>query len=93
MGPGRITVIRSSGTLRGPVADLVTLLPVGGPAQRVTTTGLLYPLTGEDLDPGTTRGVSNELVADTATVVIDGGVLLAIQPGRLGTHHRQETST
>jgi thiamine pyrophosphokinase len=71
------------------VGDLVTLLPVHGPARRVTTTGLLYPLNGEDLNPGSTRGVSNELVDDQATVALDAGVLLAIQPGQLGTHHQE----
>lgn len=93
MGPGRVTVIRRSGVVHGPIGDLVTLLPVGGPAQRVTTSGLLYPLTCEDLDPGTTRGVSNELVAETARIAVHGGVLVAIQPGQLGTHHLQEDPT
>ena len=90
MGAALVTVVRSSGVLRGPLGDLVTLLPVGGPARRVATSGLLYELAGEDLEPGTTRGVSNELIAETASIVIDGGVLLAIQPGQPGTHHRQE---
>ena len=60
-------------TLRGPVGDLVTLLPVHGPARGVTTSGLLYPLAGEDLPAGTTRGVSNELVHDPATVTLADG--------------------
>jgi thiamine pyrophosphokinase len=89
MGPARVAVVRAIATLRGPVGDLVTLLPVHGPARRVTTTGLLYPLNGEDLNPGSTRGVSNELVDDQATVALDAGVLLAIQPGQLGTHHQE----
>ena len=60
-----------------------------GPARGVTTTGLLYPLHSEDLVPGTTRGVSNELVSDPATVTLTGGVLVAVQPGLLGTHHQE----
>ena len=62
---------------------------VHGPARGVTTTGLLYPLAGEDLPAGTTRGVSNELVHDPATVTLTDGVLVAIQPGQLGTHHQE----
>ena len=50
----------------------------------MTTTGLRYPLAGEDLPAGTTRGVSNEMAADRATVELQGGVLLAIQPGPMG---------
>ncbi len=47
------------------------------------TEGLRYPLAGEDLDPGTTRGVSNELIAPSARVSVQTGVLLAIQPDLL----------
>jgi thiamine pyrophosphokinase len=81
MGRARVAVVRATATLSGPVGDLVTLLPVGGPARGITTTGLRYPLHDEELGPGTTRGVSNELVAETATVTVADGVLLAIQPG------------
>ena len=91
MGAARVAVVRDTAMLRGPVGDLVTLLPIHGPARGVTTSGLLYPLAGEDLHDGTTRGVSNELIGDRATVALTAGVLVAIQPGQLGTHH-QETS-
>ncbi len=60
--------------------DLVTLLAVGGPAHGVTTDGLRYPLAGETLTPGSTRGVSNELTAPVASVSLTAGVVLAIQP-------------
>ncbi|MFL6206774.1 MAG: thiamine diphosphokinase [Acidimicrobiales bacterium] len=89
MGPARLTVVRGSAELDGPIGDLVTLLPAHGIARGVTTTGLLYPLSAEDLRPGTTRGVSNELVDHTATVTLADGVLVAIQPGQLGTHHQE----
>jgi hypothetical protein len=39
--------------------------------------------------PGTTRGVSNELIHDPATVRLAEGVLVAIQPGAAGTHHQE----
>lgn len=92
MGEARVSVGRSSVTVHGRPGELVTLLPIGGVARRVETEGLLYPLDGEDLVPGSTRGVSNELITDLATIALDGGVLLVIQPGQLGTHHQQETS-
>ena len=89
MGAARVAVVRDTAPLHGPVGDLVTLLPVHGPARGVTTTGLLYPLDAEDLHPGTTRGVSNELLLAPATVTVTDGVLVAIQPGQLGTHHQE----
>ena len=89
VGPARITVIRREAELVGLPADLVTLLAVGGVARGVTTEGLLYPLTGEDLHPGSSRGVSNELAAPLAVVRVGDGVLLAVQPGQVGTHQQQ----
>jgi thiamine pyrophosphokinase len=89
IGAARVHVVRGMATLPGPIGDLVTLLPVHGPARGVTTEGLLYPLRGEDLLPGTTRGVSNELVHDPARVDLTAGVLVAIQPGTSGTHHQE----
>ena len=89
MGAARLTVVRGAAQLRGAVGDLVTLLPAHGPARGVTTAGLLFPLAGEDLLPGSTRGVSNELVRDTADVDLTSGVLVAIQPGQRGPHHQE----
>lgn len=80
MGAARVVVVRTSTVLTGRPGDLVTLLPVHGPARGVRTRGLLYPLVDEDLPPGTSRGVSNELTGVEAAVSLTGGVLLAIQP-------------
>ncbi len=63
MGPRRHLAVREARIeLRGPVRDLVSLLALHGPATGVTTDGLLFPLDGEDLLPGSTRGLSNQLV-------------------------------
>jgi thiamine pyrophosphokinase len=83
MGLALLTVVRDEAVLSGQVGDLVTLVPPHGVARRVTTSGLRYPLRGEDLAPGSTRGVSNLLVAPAATVRLDAGVLLAIQSAPL----------
>jgi thiamine pyrophosphokinase len=80
IGGADVVVIHADAQLTGCVGDLVSLLPVGGPARGVRTEGLRYPLRDEDLPPGTTRGVSNEFAVSTARVVIDGGVLLAVLP-------------
>ena len=62
---------------------MLSLLAVGGPAGPVRTEGLVYPLRDEVLDPGSTRGISNELAAPEAVVSTGAGVLLAIQPHAL----------
>jgi thiamine pyrophosphokinase len=80
MGSSTVTVVRKSAVLTGSSGDLVSLLPVHGPAYGVRTDGLLYPLVDEDLPVGTTRGVSNVFIGERASVSLDAGVLLAVQP-------------
>jgi thiamine pyrophosphokinase len=83
IGPAHLWVVRAGRARRlaGRRGDLVSLLPVHGPARRVTTEGLHYPLTAEDLPAGSSRGVSNQWTGDEATVRLDEGVLVAIAPG------------
>jgi thiamine pyrophosphokinase len=76
-----VHVLRGERTLNGAPGELVTLLAVGGPALGVTTEGLEYPLAGETLEPGSSRGVSNVFAAPAARVTLSAGVLLAIRPG------------
>jgi thiamine pyrophosphokinase len=71
---------RAPRTISGEPGSLVTLLPAGGDAIGISTTGLQYSLQTATLRPGTSRGVSNVLVGEHATVVLDHGTLLAIQP-------------
>jgi thiamine pyrophosphokinase len=82
LGRARVTVIRDRAVLGASAAgELVSLLAVGGVAHGVTTSGLLYPLDGADLRPGSTLGVSNEFIAALATITVSRGVVLAVQPG------------
>jgi len=83
MGGATVTVVRASAAaadLSGVPGELVSLLPAHGPARGVTTTGLRFALDREDLLPGSSRGVSNVFTATHATVHVDGGLLLAVQP-------------
>ena len=83
-GSAVINVVRDRVELAGSPGDLVSLLPYGGPAGGVTTSGLRWPLTGATLSPGTSLGVSNEFVEARATVEIATGVLLSVQPDTSG---------
>jgi thiamine pyrophosphokinase len=87
LGPAKITVVRGLASLGASApGELVSLLAVGGVAHGVTTSGLLYPLADADLAPGTTLGVSNEFSSARATVEVTAGVVLAVQPGEMGSH-------
>jgi thiamine pyrophosphokinase len=66
-------------TISGRAGDLVSLFPIGGDATGVTTTGLAYPLAGEPLLVGRSRGLSNRRTIDTATVTLETGRLLVVE--------------
>lgn len=74
--------VRSQARLEGRRGDLISLLPWGGPASGVVTEGLRWPLHAETLQPEQTRGVSNEMLAGTATVSLDAGLLLVVHRRR-----------
>ncbi len=80
VGDALVHLVRGERTLAGVPGELLTLLPLGGPATGVTTEGLEYPLAGETLEPGTTRGVSNVFTSAEARVTLTDGVLLAVRP-------------
>lgn len=84
-GPLTMRLLRGGQRLElgGAVAEVVTLLALGGDATGVTTGGLRYPLAGETLKVGSSRGVSNEIAAPPAWVSCDGGALLVIEGGAL----------
>jgi thiamine pyrophosphokinase len=66
-------------SLDGRAGDLVTLLPVGGDARGVSTTGLAYALDRETLWVGRSRGLSNVRTSPVATVTLEAGRLLAVE--------------
>ena len=80
LGTAIIHVVRGERRLSGARGEPLTLLPVHGPAVGVITEGLVYPLRGETLEPGSTHGVSNIFSAPDALVRLKHGVLLAIRP-------------
>lgn len=82
----RVIVIRDRRALHGAPGELVSLLAVNGAAEGVRTEGLRFALRGERLEPGSSRGVSNELLSTEAEVSLESGVLLAVLPGPT---HRQ----
>ena len=68
--------------LAAAVGDLVTLLSVNGDAWGVRTDGLRYPLAGESLGLGRSRGLSNQVDQPPASVSLERGTLLVIETRR-----------
>lgn len=81
LGPATIHVIRGERLLVGTPNELISLLALHGPATGILTEGLAYPLDGETLAPGSSRGISNLFTATEARVTVRHGALLAVRPG------------
>ena len=84
VGSAHLAVVRTRLEMRGRPRQLVTLLALGGPARGVPPEGLRYQLRGEELLPGSTRGVSNEMTRPTATVSVATGTVLVVRPDATG---------
>ena len=76
---------RASRGIEGHPGEIVSLIPWGGEVTGVATDGLRWPLRGETLHPYQTRGISNELLGEIASVAIQSGLLLIV-------HRRQPKS-
>lgn len=77
-GVEEIFLCRDQVQVAGRGGDIVSLIPWGGEVAGVVTSGLKWALQNETLHPAKTRGVSNEMTADAATVSIRSGLLLII---------------
>ena len=67
--------------VRGRSGDTVSLIPWSGPVKGVSTDGLQWPLYGETLFGSKSRGISNVMLSETASIHIQSGLLLIV-------HHR-----
>ncbi len=80
-GMHEVFLARGGVEVQGEPGDLVSLIPLTPLVKSVTTEGLRYVLRAEDLEQGSTRGISNELTGTQARVTHGSGELLVV-------HHR-----
>ena len=81
LGGAQVHVVRGERVLQGEVGELVSLFAVHARAEGVTTSGLVYPLHDEPLEPGSSRGTSNAFHEPEARITVARGVVLAVRPG------------
>lgn len=62
--------------VNGAAGDIVSLIPWQGEVTGILTHGLKWVLQNETLYPHKTRGISNEMTGETATIKIKSGLLL-----------------
>lgn len=75
-GVEEIFFCRTQAKVEGRSGDIVSLIPWQGEVTGVFTENLRWHLHFETLYPEKTRGISNEMTADVATVSITSGLLL-----------------
>ncbi|MBW2568361.1 MAG: thiamine diphosphokinase [Deltaproteobacteria bacterium] len=75
-----ITLLRSGEefTLNGKKGDILSLTALDQKVKGVTLSGLEYPLKNSTLQLGSTRGISNVMVENTATIYLKNGLLLCV---------------
>ncbi len=69
--------------IKGSPGDMLSLIPIAGNVSNVKTIGLRYPLTGENLLFGKTRGISNEMMDDEVEISLSSGLLLCIHTNQM----------
>jgi thiamine pyrophosphokinase len=69
----------ASVTITGKQGSNVGLIAAGGEASGITTTGLKWTLTNETLAPHSSRGISNQLIEESAVILLQEGSLFVVQ--------------
>lgn len=73
-------VVHHHRIIHADIGATVSLIPMGGPALGVTTSGLRWELNDDVLEAGTTLGVSNVMTSPVAEIRVTSGCLLVVIP-------------
>ncbi len=74
-----LRVFKRELVLEGKPGDMLSLFPLDAAVSGVVTEGLVYPLRGETLCRGSTRGLSNAFKVSRARITAGPGLLLAVK--------------
>jgi thiamine pyrophosphokinase len=77
-GVEEVFFCRGNTQVNGKIGDTLSLIPWHIEVSGVATAGLRWILNHETLLPYKTRGISNEMTGETATIKIDSGLLLIV---------------
>ncbi|KXK11030.1 MAG: thiamine pyrophosphokinase [Chloroflexi bacterium OLB14] len=77
-GIEEISLCKHQLQVKGRSGDVISLIPYQGNVEGVTTQNLKWKLNNETLFFNKTRGISNEMTANVATISITSGLLLIV---------------
>jgi len=78
VGESKLWVVHHSALLHLKPGDPLSILPIGGPAAGLATSGLEWELQDDDLSSWVARGVSNVVTCSPVEISVREGVVLAI---------------
>lgn len=64
--------------LTGQAGEIVSIIPLAPGSSTITTENLTYPLRSESLEFGSSRGISNQLAANQASIQLEQGLISVI---------------
>ena len=74
-----IYLLKDKLSINGKKGQTLSIIPINGDAQGITTSGLEYPLCDETLYFASSRGISNVMLADKCEITIKNGMALVIK--------------
>ena len=78
-----IYLLKDKLSLNGGKGQTLSIIPIKDNAVGITTDGLEYPLNDETLYFGSSRGISNIMLADKCNITIKSGMALVIKVERV----------
>lgn len=75
--------------IQGSPGDILSLLPLSPAGAKVSAQGLLYPLDGDQLEFGLTRGISNQLIGEKVPLKLDQGLLAVIHTRKSSSENKE----
>ena len=78
-----IYLLKDKLSLNGKKGQTLSIIPIKNNAVGITTDGLEYPLNDETLYFGSSRGISNIMLADKCNITIKSGMALVIKVERV----------
>lgn len=77
-GAQQLVLIREKAEVQAEIGSRLSLIPIGGDVRDVRTQGLAFPLDGETLKFGSSRGISNVFSQEKASIDLESGLLLCV---------------
>ncbi len=74
-----IQIVTDNFVIKGERGDFLSIIPVSDKVCGIVLKGFEYPLDHADISLGSTLGISNRIISESASITIESGLLLVIK--------------